>query len=401
MNDLAGSNMSSVARTVLVVGAGLAGAVHARCLAEAGWHVVVIDRRPHVAGNAYDEVGPDGIRVHRYGPHLFHTANRDVLAWIARFADWVPYTHRVRALLPSGRLAPLPINLDTLNIVFGTALADEAQARHHLARVAVPLANPANAAEYLAAQIGTELRDLFFRPYTRKMWAMELEDLDASVVKRLPLRFDRRDTYFPDGETQLMPRDGYTDFVSNILDHRDIEVSLSTAFDHAMLAHAHHCFASLPIDEFYDFCEGALPYRSIRFHHRAEPLPNPAGVWKEHDGPNFSVVNFTDDGPFTRETAWHRIPHHHRDDKGRATITREEPCDYRDNDFERYYPVKTADGGNEATYQRYKELALNERTRLTFIGRCGTYRYLDMDQVINQSLKSAARWLRTPDLATV
>ena len=392
--------MSTLDRTILVVGAGLAGAVHARSLAEAGFRVDVIDRRPHVAGNAYDEIGPDGIRVHRYGPHLFHTANRDVLAWIARFAEWVPYTHRVRALLPSGALAPLPINLDTLNIVFGTALTDEAAARRHLAAVAVPVATPANAAEYLASKIGTELRDLFFRPYTAKMWGMGLEDLDAAVVKRLPLRFDRRDTYFPDGETQLMPRDGYTDFVSNILDHRNINVSLATAFDHAMLADAHHCFASLPIDEFYDFCEGALPYRSIRFHHRAEPLPNPAGVWKEHDGLSFSVINFTDESPFTRETAWHRIPHHLRIDMGRATITREEPCDYRDNDLERYYPVKTADGSNEATYLRYKELALGDAARLTFIGRCGTYRYLDMDQVINQSLMSADRWLRTRALAT-
>ena len=391
--------MASVERTVLVVGAGLAGAVHARRLAEAGFHVQVIDRRPHVAGNAYDEIGPDGVRVHRYGPHLFHTANQGVIDWIRQYADWVPYTHRVRALLPSGLLAPLPINLDTMNVVFGTSLADEAQARAHLAAVAVPIATPANAAEYLASRIGTELRDLFFRPYTRKMWAMDLEELDAAVVKRLPLRFDRRDTYFPDGETQLMPRDGYTAFVTNVLDHANIEVSISTAFDHAMLADAHHCFASLPIDEFYDFCEGALPYRSIRFHHRAEPLPNPAGVWKEHDGPNFSVVNFTDDGPFTRETAWHRIPHHLQDDTGRATITREEPCDYRDNGLERYYPVKTADGANEAIYGRYKALAEGDSGRVTFIGRCGTYRYLDMDQVINQSLMSADRWLRTRDLA--
>ena len=392
--------MSALKRNVLVVGAGLAGAVHARGLAEAGFHVDVIDRRDHVAGNAFDEIGPDGIRIHRYGPHLFHTANRDVLEWIGRFADWVPYTHRVRALLPSGALAPLPINLDTMNAVFGTTLADEAQARRHLSAVSVRIADPANAAEYLASKIGIELRDLFFRPYTRKMWAMDLEELDASVVKRLPLRFDRRDTYFPDDETQLMPRDGYTAFVTNILDHHDIDVSLSTAFDHAMLAETHHCFASLPIDEFYNFCEGALPYRSIRFHHRADPLPDPNGVWKAHDGANFSVVNFTDDGPFTRETAWHRLPHHHRHDKGRATITREEPCDYRDNDFERYYPVKTADGCNEATYQRYRTLARRESSRVTFIGRCGTYRYLDMDQVINQSLMSAARWLRT-QVATV
>lgn len=386
-------------RAILVVGAGLAGAVHARSLAEAGLRVDVIDRRPHVAGNAYDEVGPDGIRVHRYGPHLFHTANRGVLEWIGRFATWVPYTHRVRGLLPCGSLVPMPINLDTINIVFGLALADEVAARAHLARVAVPTERAANAAEYLAAQIGVTLRDLFFRPYTRKMWAMDLEELDAAVVKRLPLRFDRTDTYFPANETQVMPRDGYADFVSNILDHRNISVSLATGFDHAMLASADHCFASMPIDEFYDFCEGALPYRSIRFHHRAEPLPGAAGVWGPHEGESFSVVNFTDTGPFTRETAWHRLPHHVHRATGRATITREEPCDYRDNDLERYYPVKTADGSNEAIYGRYRTLAEGDRQRVTFIGRCGTYRYLDMDQVINQSLAGADRWLRARDLA--
>ena len=385
--------VSSSSRGLLVVGAGLAGAVHARQLADAGLRVHVIDRRPHLAGNAYDEVGPDGVRIHRYGPHLFHTANRTVLGYIKRFAEWVPYTHRVKALLPSGALAPLPINLDTINRVFGTRLADEAEARAHLASVSVAVAAPANAADYLASRIGTELRDLFFRPYTKKMWAMDLEDLEASVVKRLPLRFDRGDSYFADGDTQVMPRHGYTSFVASILDHPLISVALSTSFQHRMLAEVDHCFASLAIDEFYGFTEGALPYRSIRFHHRSEPLPTTSGVWADHDGPNFSVVNFTDEGPFTRETAWHRLPHHVHERTGRATITREEPCDYRDNDFERYYPVKTADGANEATYARYRKLAEADSGRITFIGRCGTYRYLDMDQVINQSLLGAERWL--------
>ena len=391
--------MAAYGRNILVVGAGLAGAVHARTLAEAGFKVDVIDRRSHVAGNAYDEVGPDGVRVHRYGPHLFHTANERVLDWIRRFAVWVPYTHRVRALLPSGTLAPLPINLDTMNAVFGTSLANEEQARQHLERVAVPIARPQNAAEYLASKIGIELRDLFFRPYTRKMWAMDLEELDASVVRRLPLRFDRRDTYFPDDDTQLMPRDGYTAFVESILDHDNITVELGTAFDHAMLGDVQHCFASLAIDEFYDFCEGALPYRSIRFHHRSESLPATTRVWRDAHGPTFSVVNFTDDGPFTRDTAWHRMPYHRVHDTGRATFTREEPCDYRDNGFERYYPIKSVDGGNAATYDRYKDLAAADGARLTFIGRCGTYRYLDMDQVINQSLIGSERWLLARDLA--
>ncbi len=361
--------------------------------------VRVVERRPHVAGNAYDEVSADGVRVHRYGPHLFHTANRTVLDWIRRFAEWVPYTHRVRGLLPCGTLAPMPINLDTINLVFGTSLDTEDEARRHLRRVALAIEQPANAAEFLAAKIGVELRDLFFRPYTRKMWDMELEALDASVVKRLPLRFDRVDTYFPANETQLMPRDGYTDFVSRVLDHPLIDVHVGTAFDHAMLRDASHCFASMAIDEFYDDAFGPLPYRSIRFHHRSEPHPAVDGPWQDCKGPAFSVINFTDTKPYTRETAWHQMPHHIAKATGRVTLTREEPCDYRNNCLERYYPVKTADGANEANYQRYRKRAEEDGATVTFIGRCGTYRYLDMDQVINQSLVGVGRWLRQRDLA--
>ena len=391
--------MSTAHRPMLVVGAGFAGSVHARSLADAGMRVVVVERRPHIAGNAFDHVSGDGVRVHRYGPHLFHTANRTVLDWVKRFGEWVPYTHRVRGLLPTGALVPMPINLDTINLVFGTALATEDAARRHLARIAVPIERPANAAEFLAAKIGIELRDLFFRPYTRKMWDMELEDLDAGVVKRLPLRFDRTDTYFPANETQIMPRDGYTDFVSRVLDHPLIEVHVGTAFDPAMLRDARHCFTSMAIDEFYDYEFGPLPYRSIRFHHRSDPNPASEGVWRDHCGSTFSVVNFTDDKPFTRETAWHRMPHHIARATGRVTITREEPCDYRDNCLERYYPVRTADGVNEASYERYRQRAADDAASVTFIGRCGTYRYLDMDQVINQSLTSVGRWLRHHDLA--
>ena len=387
-------------RPVLVVGAGLAGSVHARSLADAGLRVLVVERRPHIAGNAYDEVSADGVRVHRYGPHLFHTANRTVLDWIKRFAEWVPYTHRVRGLLPGGVLVPMPINLDTINLVFGTALHTEDDARRHLASVAIAIDRPANAAEFLASRIGIELRDLFFRPYTRKMWDMELEALDAAVVKRLPLRFDRTDTYFPANETQLMPQLGYTDFVSRILDHPLIETRVGTAFDRAMLREAGHCFASMAIDEFYDEAFGALPYRSIRFHHRSEPHPATQGTWREgDDAPDFSVVNFTDTSPYTRETAWHRMPHHVAVSTGRVTLTREEPCDYRDNGLERYYPIKTADGANEARYARYRARAGEDGASITFIGRCGTYRYLDMDQVISQSLASVGRWLRQRDLA--
>ena len=202
------SGSRAMSRPLLIVGAGFAGAVHARTLADDGHRVTVIDRRPHLAGNAFDEVDANGVRIHRYGPHLFHTNSSTVIGWIRRFARWLPYRHRVRAELPDGRRVPLPINLDTLSAVFGQRLQDADDANALLARLAVPIAEPRNAGEYLRSRIGDVLTDLFFRPYTRKMWAMELEQLDASVVRRIPLRVDREDAYFPGDRFQALPAGG-------------------------------------------------------------------------------------------------------------------------------------------------------------------------------------------------
>jgi UDP-galactopyranose mutase len=369
---------------ILVVGAGFAGATYARELAEAGQHVEVIDKRPHIAGNAYDEVLADGTRIHRYGPHLFHTNNGRVANWLSRFGIFIPYEHRVSALLPSGALAPLPVNLATVNLIFERSLQTEQDMAELLRSLSVPCEAPRNAAEYLAARIGTRLTDLFFRPYTRKMWALELEEMDAAVVKRIPLRYDSEDRYFPGDRFQSLPRDGYTALVQEILRHPNINVSTAAPFDRAMLAGFDFCFTSMPIDEYFEFALGPLPYRSIRFHHRTEKLRYSLGTT--------SVVNFTDTGRFTRQTDWSRLPAHVARETGRKTVTLEEPCDYAENDFERYYPVKTHDRRSETLYQRYKELA-DKEPKLRFIGRCGTYQYLDMDQVINQSLQGAQAWM--------
>jgi UDP-galactopyranose mutase len=371
-------------RRFLVVGAGFAGAVHARCLAEAGYHVDVIDKRPHIGGNAYDEVDANGMRVHRYGPHLFHTKNSAVADWLRRFGEFVPYTHRVRALLPSGALVPLPINFDTVNMVFRTEYKNADQIKAHLARVAVPVADPKNAAEYLNARIGRDLTDLLFRPYTRKMWQFELEEIDAAVVKRIPIRFDRADGYFDAAELQMLPRHGYTAIFAEILNHENIEAATNISFDHAMMSEYAFCFNAMPIDEYFEFTLGHLPYRSIKFHHSDMPALHPIQ-------PEACVTNFTDDGKFTRETRWDVLPHHIVKRTGRVTATLEEPCDYRENAMERYYPVRTADHRYQSLYQSYRELADGQAARINFIGRCGTYQYLDMDQVINQSLANAQR----------
>lgn len=368
---------------VLIVGAGFAGAVYARTLAEAGYAVRIIDRRDHIGGNAADFVDDNGIRVHRYGPHLFHTNATPVFAWLQRFGAWVPYQHRVRARLADGKYVPLPVNLDTINAVFGVTLRAETETIAFLRKVAAPIVDPHNAGEYLRARIGDVLTDLFFRPYTRKMWALELEDLDISVVKRLPIRFDSTDLYFPNDRHQALPHDGYTNLFRAILRHPGIGVELNTAYVAGMEREYTFCFNSMAIDEYFGWSLGELPYRSLRFDHRT------AHIW---DLEPWSQRNYTDDGPATRETWWHCLPCHIQRETGRRTVTVDEPCDYRDNGNERYYPVKTADQRYQKLYRTYREMA-EALPNMAFIGRCGSYQYLDMDQVINQSLAGARRWL--------
>lgn len=371
--------------SVLVVGAGFAGAVHARVLAEQGYDVVVIDKRDHIGGNCYDYLDSTGVRIHKYGPHLFHTSNQRVVDWLSDFTDWVPYEHRVVAKLSDGKLVPLPVNLRTVNIVFNQDLKCEADARDFLAKRAIPM--PANAVrtaeDHLHSIIGTELTDLFFRPYTKKMWDMDLSTMDAAVVQRLQIRFDHEDRYFPNDSFQAMPKHGYTKLFENIFDHKKISVRLDTQFAGNMLDQHDYCFNSMPIDLFFDKRFGELPYRSIKFDLRRV---------EAHEAPDHVTINYTDTGRHTRETWWHNIPNHVHGDGRKVVCTVEEPCDYKDNNFERYYPVKTHDGRLDAQYQKYRALA-EDLEKIEFIGRCGLYQYLDMHQVINQSLMNAGRWL--------
>lgn len=372
-------------KPILIVGAGFAGAVYGRELAEAGYHVEIIDQRDHIAGNAYDAVDENGVRVHKYGPHLFHTSNEKVFDWISTFGEMIPYRHSSQALLEDGRLVPMPINRETLEVMFDTTLSNEAEVEALLASQAVPIKTPKNAGEYLLSRIGTTLTDLFFRPYTKKMWGLELEDMDASVVKRIPIRTDYSRDYFPNDAFQVLPKEGYTALFRAILDHPNINVTLNTTFDKTMLADAQWCFNSMAIDEYFDQCFGELPYRSIRFYNETRAVDAVSGA---------TVVNYTNTGPFTRETRWGLLPDHIVTPGSQTTVTLEEPCSYQDNNFERYYPVKTADGRYQAVYQQYADAA-SKIDGISFIGRCGTYQYLDMHQVINQSLTHCHKWIKS------
>lgn len=329
----------------LVVGAGLYGSTVARELADAGHRVHVIDKRGHVAGNAYEHIGHYGIRVHQYGPHLFHTNNEKVYNYLSRFTKWIPYQHKVKAQLANGRYVTLPVNRETKEIV------------------------------------GEEnVLDIFFRPYNRKMWNKELEELDPSIINRVPIRDDDNELYFPNDKYQAMPANGYTKMVQNMLQHDNISVSLGTSFNKMMEEKYDHVFNSMPIDEYYNFQFGELPYRSIKFNHQMVPMTKVLPV---------TTVNFTHDGICTRVTEWKHLPNH-GDNPHCTVLTFEQPCDYRDNEMERYYPVKDIDGKNREVYEKYKAIP---NPNVTFIGRTGLYAYLDMDQAVNSALATVRKFL--------
>jgi len=330
---------------ILVIGAGFSGATIARMLADNGRNVHVIDRRDHVAGNAYDYLDENGIRIHQYGPHLFHTNNQEVVDFLSRFTAWLPYKHKVKAQLKDGRYVTLPVNRETKEIV------------------------------------GEEnVLDIFFRPYTKKMWGMSLDELNPDIVNRVPIRDDDNEYYFPNDNFQAMPFGGYTHLVENMLDHPNIKVMLEVQFKKDMESHYNHVFNSMPIDVYHGKKYGELPYRSIRFHNVTLPMAKVLPT---------TTVNFTHTGPYTRVTEWKNIPGHGINEK-MTVLTYEEPCDYRDNDMERYYPVKDKDGVNRDLYAKYRSIP-TENT--TFIGRCGLYAYLDMDMAINSAMKTALRFM--------
>jgi len=326
-------------KKILIVGCGLSGCVIARELAEAGYLVDIIDKRPHVAGNCYDYEDEHGIRIHKYGPHIFHTSNQKTFDWMSRFTEWVDYEHKVLALLADGNFVPFPPNDTTLKSV----------SRENLV-------------------------DTFYRPYSEKMWGQNIEKLDQSILSRVPIRDGDEDRYFPTDKYQKLPKNGYTQVVKRILAHNNITVHLNRAFQKSMEGKYDHIFNSMPIDEYYDYCFGDLPYRSIKFD-----------LSYLHNGIGYpaAVVNFTDDGPHTRVTEWKKFPGHCNKTTPVSAITKERPCDYRDNDFERYYPVKDKDGANRVIYNRYRKIP---KDKMTFIGRCGMYVYIDMDQAVSSSL---------------
>jgi UDP-galactopyranose mutase len=355
---------------VLVAGAGFAGAVIAERLASAGRTVLVIDRRDHIAGNAYDYPDAHNLLVHRYGPHLFHTNSDAVFEYLSRFTGWRAYEHRVKVSL-DGKLYPLPINQETINQLYGLNL-DEAGVEAFLASVRENRSPVLTSEDVVLNAVGRELCDKIFRGYTRKQWNLDLSELNPNVLARIPTRTNRDDRYFTD-KHQAMPAEGYTRLFERLLAHARIHVE--TGVDFASIRERVTPRLTVftgRIDEYFGFRLGVLPYRSIRFEHQ-----HLAAV--EQYQP-VATVNFPNDHDYTRITEFKHITGQRHSG---TSIVKEFPTD----EGEPYYPVPRP--ANQELYRRYQELAASE-TRTIFLGRLAQYRYYNMDQAAAAALKAAA-----------
>jgi UDP-galactopyranose mutase len=366
----------------LIVGAGFAGAVLAERLAnDRGERVLVVDRRPHVAGNAYDHLDAAGVLVHRFGPHIFHTRSRVVFDYLSRFTAWRPYEHRVLASV-DGLLLPIPINLDTVNRLYRLDLSSD-QLEVWFATRAEPVAEIRTAEDVVISRVGRELYEKFFRIYTRKQWGVDPSQLDASVTARVPARTNRDDRYFTD-EYQAMPRDGYTRMFERMLDHRNIDLMLGADYQSIRNSVRYRCLIwTGPIDEFFGYRYGRLPYRSLVFRHET--------INREWFQP-VAVVNYPQDQDYTRITEYKHLTGQRHN---KTSITFEYPTDAG----EPYYPVPQPE--NQAMFKRYEALA-DAVADTWFVGRLATYRYYNMDQVVAQALavyKRIDSALPVPDTA--
>ena len=357
----------------LIVGCGFAGSVLAERLAtQHGARILMIDKRDHVGGYAYDVKNADGILYHKYGPHIFHTNSDEVFAYLSRFTKWRPYEHRVLATVHD-RLVPIPINRTTLNELFGLELQTDEEAAAYLASRAEKVEDIQTSEDVVINAVGRELYELFFRGYTRKQWGLDPSELDKSVTARIPTRTNTDDRYFTD-KHQAMPAEGYTAMFQRMLDHPNITIMLGTDYrDVKDEIDAAHLIYTGPVDEYFDWRFGKLPYRSLRFVHSTIDAEQYQPV---------GTVNFpAEDVPYTRISEYkHLTGQQHR----QTSITLEYPSAEGDP----YYPVPRPE--NQALYKRYEALA-DATKGVTFVGRLATYRYYNMDQIVGQALATFRR----------
>jgi UDP-galactopyranose mutase len=355
----------------LIVGAGFAGSVLAERLAsQADKRVLLIDKRNHVGGNAYDCYDDAGILIHKYGPHIFHTNSQEVFDYLSAFTAWRPYQHRVLTSV-DGQLLPMPINLDTINRLYGTNYTSF-ELESFFQSVAEPREEVRTSEDVVVSRVGRELYEKFFRNYTRKQWGLDPSQLDAAVTSRVPVRSSRDDRYFAD-KFQAMPLHGYTRMFERMLAHPNIQVLLNADFRdvHGWVPYRQLIYTG-PVDEYFDYQYGKLPYRSIDFKFETISAAQHQPV---------AVVNYPNDYAYTRVTEFKYLT---GQDHPRSTVVYEFPKSEGDP----YYPVPRAE--NAELYKRYKALA-DALPDVRFVGRLGTYKYYNMDQVVAQALAEFGR----------
>ncbi len=350
----------------LIVGAGFAGSVLAeRLAAGSDKKVLICDKRPHIGGNAYDHYNEAGILVHKYGPHIFHTNSREVFEYLSRFTEWRPYQHRVRASV-DGQIVPIPINLDTINTLYGLNLTSF-EVEEFFKKHAEPVERVKTSEDVVVSKVGRELYEKFFRNYTRKQWGLDPSELDASVTSRVPTRTNRDDRYFTD-TYQAMPLHGFTRMFENMLDHPNIKIMLNCDYREVEkdIPFAEMIYTG-PVDAYFDYCYGQLPYRSLEFKHETHDKP----VYQEAP-----VVNYPNEHLYTRVTEFKYLT---GQEHSKTSIVFEFPKATGDA----YYPVPRKE--NAELYAKYKVVA--DRTpKVHFVGRLATYKYYNMDQIVAQAL---------------
>ena len=360
-----------MAADLLVVGAGICGACAARCAAERGQKVIVVDKQPHVAGHIHDERHQSGVMLQTYGPHIFHTEKPVVWDFLSRFTAWNGYRHRVLSWVRR-RFVPFPISMLSLELLFERSF-DEESMRAFIEQRRLRLNRIDNSRDVVLGQVGAELYELFVRDYTRKQWGLGAEELDPSVLRRVPLRYNRDTDYFGD-PFQGLPADGFTAMIERILDHPGIHLLLSTPYDKIKNSiRAGRTLYTGRLDEFFDFRFGVLPYRSLRFrlHELEKERVFPAGV-----------VNFPGKEPFTRVSEYKTLYQQQGLDKTLLAV------EYPQAEGEPFYPVPGLK--NQALVERYRVLAAKEPA-VTFAGRLGGYRYLNMDEAAWEGMREGRR----------
>jgi UDP-galactopyranose mutase len=361
----------------LIAGAGFAGCVMAERLASSGRRILLIDKRNHIGGNAYDYYNNDGILVHKYGPHIFHTNSEDVYNYLSCFTAWRNYQHHVLSAV-DGQMLPIPINLNTINMLYGLQL-NSFEMEAFFASKAAQIDQVLTSEDVVVGKVGRELYEKFFRGYTRKQWALDPSELDASVTARVPVRTNKDNRYFTD-TYQVMPLNGYTALFNNMLSHPNIHIMLNADFrDVAKEVRYARLIYTGPIDEYFEHCFGKLPYRSVEFKFETH----------EQQFQAVGTVNYPNDYAFTRVTEFKHLTGQKHD---RTTVVYEFPK----ADGDPYYPIPRQE--NTELYNRYKKLAAT-LPNVWFAGRLGTYKYYNMDQVVAQALTLAKKIIKTDKVA--